>query len=510
MRSPLPLVMVCLALTHSIDAVESPSTHVFNARDYGAIGDGSLDSPAINQAIEKAELNGGGTVLIPAGTYLCGSIHLKSRINLHLDAGATIMGAPQELMAYDPAEPLEGKAFQDGGHSFFHNSLIWGENLNDVAITGNGRINGGGLLHQVELLDKIVGYNGAHLDKEPSREEVRAGNKAVSLKRCRNVLLRDITIFHGGHFGILATGCDNMTIDNVTIDTDRDGMDIDCCRNTAISNCRVNSPHDDGICLKSTYALGYPLVTENITIVNCQVSGFEEGTLLDGTMKPNLKGTGRIKFGTESSGGFRNCTISNCTFRNCRGLAIEEVDGGILEDISISNLTMVDTVKYALYITTGTRHRTPDLKTESRARNILISNMIADGGSSLCGIQITGLPGHPIEGVRLDNIRLTVNGGTPASNNPRHLKELGGGYPEVGGGPLPAYGINARHVRDLEISNFHLNFTTNDCRPAIWCEDIDGLSLDHVTPQVSLGIQGALLGPDIRGLTIQNSPTLSP
>ena len=95
------------------------------------------------------------------------------------------------------------------------------------------------------------------------------------------------------------------------------------------------------------------MLTENLTIVNCQVSGFEEGTLLDGTMKPSADGNGRIKFGTESSGGFRNCTVSNCTFRSCKGLALEEVDGGTMENITIDNLTMMDVVTYAIYIVTG-------------------------------------------------------------------------------------------------------------------------------------------------------------
>ena len=195
---------------------------------------------------------------------------------------------------------------------------------------------------------------------------MRLGNKAIALKLCRNVLIRDITIFHGGHFAILVTGCDNLTVDNVTMDTDRDGIDIDCCRNTMVSNCRINSPNDDGLCPKSTYALGELRPTENLTIVNCQVSGFEEGTLLDGTMKPSPNGNGRIKFGTESSGGFRNCTVANCTFRSCRGLALEEVDGGIMENITINNLTMMDVPDYAIYITTGKRNRTPGVTTTSR------------------------------------------------------------------------------------------------------------------------------------------------
>ncbi len=199
----------------------------------------------------------------------------------------------------------------------------------------------------------------------------RLGNKAIALKLCKHVLIRDVTIYHGGHFAVLVTGCDNLTVDNVMMDTNRDGIDIDCCRNTTVSNCRVNSPGDDAICPKSTYALGETRLTENLTIVNCQVSGFEEGTLLDGTMKTGKGGNGRIKFGTESSGGFRNCTVSNCTFRSCFGLALEEVDGGIMEDITINNLTMVDAVNYAIYITTGKRNRTPNVTTNSRMRNIL-------------------------------------------------------------------------------------------------------------------------------------------
>ena len=176
---------------------------------------------------------------------------------------------------------------------------------------------------------------------------MRLGNKAIALKLCRKVVLRDITIFHGGHFAVLVTGCDNLTVDNVTMDTDRDGIDIDCCRNTTVSNCRINSPNDDGLCPKSTYALGEWRPTENLAIVNCQVSGYAEGTLLDGTYKPGTNHFGRIKFGTESSGGFRNCTVANCTFRRCFGLALEEVDGGILEDITVANLTLLDVPDYA-------------------------------------------------------------------------------------------------------------------------------------------------------------------
>jgi polygalacturonase len=480
--------------------------NVFNVRDFGAVGDGTnLDSPTINKAIAAAAAGGGGTVLVPAGTYLSGSIHLQSNIHLLIDAGAVILGAPQKLNAYDETEPFAGKAYQDGGHTYFHNSLIWGENLTNVFITGHGMINGGGLVRAVD--DK--GWKNDGSDPSSGIKPVRIGDKAIALKLCRNIAIRDLTIFHGGWFAILATGCDNLTIDGVTIDTVRDGMDLDCCRNTIVANCRVNSPRDDGICPKSTYALGEPRVTENLTIVNCQVSGFEEGTLLDGTMKPHKGGLGRIKFGTESSGGFRNCTVANCTFRSCRGLALEEVDGGILENITVNNLAMTDVYDYAIYLTTGKRNRTPDLKTNSRMKNILISNIIVDGVDKMSGIQISGLPEQPVEGVRIENVRLMSRGGGTEKDAAIQPKELGTGYPEPSKiGTLPAYGIFARYVKDLELANIHLNFQTNDFRPALKFADVDGLEIDNVKPQVADGVKPLEFSADVKNLTIRNSPAL--
>jgi polygalacturonase len=482
----------------------------FNVRDFGAAGDGkTLDSPAINQAIEAAAKAGGGTVLVPAGIYLSGSIHLQSDIHLLIDAGATILGAPQNLNAYDETEPFLGIAYQDGGHCYFHNSLIWGENLTNVFISGNGMINGGGLTKDSGILDKMCGYD--HFDRPNTNvfAPVRLGNKSIALKLCKNVLIRDITIFHGGHFAILVTGCDNLTVDNVTMDTDRDGIDIDCCRNTVVSNCRINSPNDDGLCPKSTCALGRPVITENLTIVNCQVSGFVEGTLLDGTMKPKRGGQGRIKFGTESSGGFRNCTIANCTFRSCKGLALEEVDGGILENITINNISMMDVINYPIYITTGKRNRLPDLTNNiSRMKNILISNVIVTGIDNTSGIQINGLPDQPIEGVRLENIRLIYKGGGTRGQADKNLPELGNGYPEPRASDVtPAYGLFARHVKDLELANINFSFLKDDFRPAIECVDVNGLEIDNFKAQLADGVAASKF-ENVSGTVIRNSPML--
>jgi polygalacturonase len=486
---------------------------VFNVRDFGATGDGrTLDSPAINKAIEACATAGGGTVEIPAGKYLSGSIRLKSNVHLFLEAGSVITGAPQELNAYDPAEPVEPGGYQDGGHSFFHNSLIWGERLANVSITGPGRINGGGLAFASKLLDEWCGFSkpatGAAAIPAPGADTRRIGNKVLALRECRNVLIRDITIFHGGHFAILATGCNGMTIDNVTIDTNRDGIDLDCSLNTTVSNCRINAPGDDALCPKSSFALGRPVATENLTIVNCQVSGFQEGTLLDGTMKPGNQKNGRIKFGTESNGGFRNCVVSNCTFRNCRGLALEVVDGGVMENIVISNLVMMDGDDYAIYLTTGRRNRGPGAIAPSVMKNILITNVVATVDDLMSGIQIMGLPGNPIENVRLDNIRLSLKGGGTREDANRTPKELGTGYPEPKLlGTMPAYAVYARHVRNLELDHLAVSTGQDDFRPALSFLDVDGLDIEHFrAPEVADVPAGKF--DTVTGLSVTNSPRL--
>jgi polygalacturonase len=511
-KSRLKATFVALVAALAYAQAEDVGSHtLFNVREYGATGDGvTLDSPAINRAISAASQTGGGTVWVPAGRYLSGSIRLTNNINLHIAAGAVILGAPQEMEGYDAEEDFAGPAYQDGGHTYFHNSLIWGENLTNVFITGNGMINGGGLVTGDGIEDRVDGFNNfgkAHPSPTGPGTNTwpqHLGNKAIALKLCRNVLIRDVTIFHGGHFAILVTGCDEMTVDNVMMDTDRDGIDIDCCRNTMVSNCRVNSPNDDGLCPKSTYALGRRVITENLTIVNCQVSGFNEGTLLDGTMKPHRGGMGRIKFGTESSGGFRNVTIANCTFRGCKGLALEEVDGGILENISVNNLTMMDIYNYPIYITLGRRNRTPGA-TNGVLRNISIANVIASGVDRYSGIQITGMPGDDIEGVRLENIRLNFNGGGTTNQGATPMPELGAGYPEPF--KTPAFGLFARHVKDLELQNIRFSFVEEDHRPAMVCDDVDGLEIDDFKSQAAENVP-LVKFESVKDLVIRNSPSL--
>ena len=448
----------------------------FDVRSLGAKGDGnSIDSPAINAAIVAAANAGGGTVIFPAGIYTSYSIHLKSNVALFLEQGATILAAPTPYGGlssggYDAAEQQgDFEPYQDYGHNHWHNSLIWGENIHDFGIFGPGLIYGKGLSR---------GHNEKTL---PDTTAAGVGNKAIALKNCRNVILSDFSILQGGWFGLLATGVDNMTIDNLKIDTNRDGIDIDCCRNVRVSNCTVNSPWDDGICPKSSYALGYPRATENLTITNCYLTGnYELGSVLDGTWKPIKAtatgpwGTGRIKLGTETNGGFKNITISNCVFDQCHGFAVESVDGAIVEDITFTGITLRN-VSAPFFLRLGARLRGPKPQTVvGSMKRLVLSNIVSSGAAQLPSI-IAGVSGHPIEDLKISDVYLQQIGGAGADMAAIQVPENAEKYPEpTMFGNLPATGIFARHVRNLEATNIEIATESVDARPAFYLDDVDG------------------------------------
>jgi polygalacturonase len=483
-------------------AVAATGDAHFDIRSFGASGDGkTIDSPAINRAIAAAAAAGGGVVHIPAGTYACYSIRLASSIALLLEPGATILAAAPP--GYDAAESnAPWEAYQDFGHNHWHNSLIWGEDLHDVALLGPGRIWGRGL-SRGEWAEAGL----------PPADAPGAGDKAIALKRCRNVLLRDFSILAGGHFGILATGVDNLAIDGISIDTNRDGMDIDSCRNVYISNCSVNSPWDDGICLKSSFALGEARATENVTISGCHVTGYRLGTMLDGTFEPLAAATrqtptGRIKLGTESNGGFTNISISNCTFESCRGFALETVDGGTVEDISVTGITMRDIPNAPFFLRLGARLRGPPGITAGRLRRIIISDVVCDAPANAMPAIISGIPGHPVEDVTISNVYLVQRGGGSAERVAIDPPEEETDYPEPSRfGPLPAQALFVRHARNLEVSHLEIASKTPDARPVCWLRDVDGAAFTRFKPPPNT--QGAaFLLQDIRGFHVAASAPL--
>lgn len=479
----------------------------YDVRTFGAKGDGkTLDTRAINQAIDAAATAGGGTVVFPAGTYVSISIRLKSNITLQLDQGATLVAAEHApgKVEYDQPEPNEWDMYQDFGHSHWHNSLIWGEGLENVSIIGAGLIDGKGLTRRSPRARRVSqpgdrpvtlgGQTGARPqsplgeDDDPSVMN-GLGNKAISLKLCRNVLLRDFSILNGGHFAVLATGVDNLTIDNVKVDTNRDGFDIDSCRNVRVSNCSVNSPNDDAIVLKSSYALGSARATENVTITNCLVSGYDIGTLLDATYKRNVTEapdkdgpTGRIKLGTESNGGFKNITISNIVFDHCRGLALETVDGGLLEDVSVTNITMRDVTNSPIFMRLGRRMRGPSGTPVGQLCRVNIGNIVAYNADARYASIIAGIPDHDIEDVTLSNIRIFYRGGGTKEQVDVQPPERETNYPEPSMfGGMPAYGFFVRHARGIEFNDVTVNYLSQELRPPFFLADVTFAKFSNVT-----------------------------
>jgi polygalacturonase len=266
-------------------------------------------------------------------------------------------------------------------------------------------------------------------------------------------------------------------------------MDIDCCQNVRVSNCTVNSPWDDGICPKSSYALGYARPTRNVTITNCWVTGtYELGSVLDGTFKKfapesHAGRTGRIKCGTESNGGFINITISNCVFEGCQGYALETVDGALLEDITITNTTMRDLVSGPVFLRLGARLRGPKENTKvGTLKRILISNLECFNAPQKVSSILSGIPGYAIEDVKMSNIYIETAGGASAADAQVQPPEFENKYPEPGMfGPMPASGFFLRHVRNVELSHVEIANTTPDARPAFYLTDVERADFFAIT-----------------------------
>ena len=457
-----------------------------------------LATDAINAAIIHAHGRGGGEVVLPAGRHLSFSIRLLSGVTLRLEEGCVLEAADPAVHGgtYDAAEPNPHDLWQDFGHSHWRNSLIWGEDLEDVAILGPGRIDGAGLTREGpgsrwtrqagEFPLSMAGLSAeAMAELSPAVETMAGlGNKAIALKRAKRVRIEGLTIYRGGHFAVLATGCEELVLRDLVVDTNRDGLDIDACRNVLVSGCRVNTPNDDAIVLKSSLALGELIPTENVTIEHCEVSGFDLGTMLDGTfgrtqlVSPDQdRVTGRIKLGTESNGGFKDVTIRDCRFVRSRGLALEVVDGGTMENIVCERLHLHEVTTAPIFLRVGDRRRGPEGTPLGAMRNIVLRDIEAFDVLPDYAATIAGLPDSPIQDVTLSNIRLSYRGGGPADWAERRPGDLPQAYPEPSMfGPSPVHGLWARHVDGLRIESLTIETETPDARPERLFENVREVS----------------------------------
>lgn len=457
-----------------------------NVQDFGAKGDGiAIDSPAINSAIEEAALTG-GTVLIPAGTYNCYSIRLKSNITLEFEDGAVIKAAQYtDSLGFDDAEPNPYAEYQDFGHNHFHNSLIWGEDLENVTLCGKGFIDGS--LMSNGLTDRRES-TGIDLD---FRLKKGVANKALSLKECRNIVVRDLTLYRCGHFCILATGVEGLVLENLIADSQRDGFDIDCCVDVTVKGCCVNTPWDDAIVLKSSYTLGRYIDCDNISISDCDVSGYEVGTMLDGTRKvpdtsrrknPNIRCCGRIKLGTESSGGFRNVDVSNCRLNLSGGLHVETTDGGDVENISFRDITIDRCEDAPVFVMIGSRLRSPEGREVGSIRNVSFKNIVSTNAKPDYGVVVTGYRTNKVENVSFENVLFQSRGGLSSCDAVGSVIEMEKEYPDPKTfGVMPSKGMYLRHVNGVRLSGVKFEYLSEDGRPEILTEDVENMEKEQKT-----------------------------
>jgi polygalacturonase len=455
----------------------------FIVKNFGAVGNGStLDTKAIQTAVDTCSEHGGGTVIVPPGTYLTGPLRLKSHVELHLLSGATILGSPHLADYLDgqtlPPSRKSKQPIPRGANPPQPLCVIGADDVEDIAITGNGTINGNG---------GSPDYDRG--DNDPFRPFI------IVFRNCRDVRVSDVTLRDSGMWVQFYRRCRRVRISGVRVyshtNLNNDGLDIDSS-DVNVSDCVIDSD-DDGICLKSHDAEP----CQNVTISNCVVAS----------------NCNAIKFGTASTGGFLNVAIQNCVVRpasehrqrtwkdTISGLSLETVDGGVMDGISISNIAMTG-VQTPIFIRLGARAHPG----HQALRNVVISNITARSDSPISN-SITGIPEAPVENIKLSHIIFNCPGGGDAKMAGRTVPENVRGYPEnrMFGPSLPAYGLYVRHVRTLSLDDIQFHLLNPDSRPALVFVDVRQLRLNNIDMDPSSDGGAAITFNQTEGLFIQGT-----
>lgn len=441
---------------------------MFNVLDYGAVSGGKiLCREAFQKAVDACYAAGGGRVYVPSGTYLLGTVFLRDNVHIYLESGSLILGSTDLENDFAADEHIPYPVYQDVSHTFFHHSLFVAENAKHISVTGAGRID----MQSKYESDDFTPVRGIGVCPKGSFR----GAKVIAFKECTDVILKDFSLYNATDLAIYLAGCEDIRVSGLLIDTHIDGINIDCCKNTVVSDCIIRSG-DDAIVPKSSYVLGRKQFTENLVITNCIVSSE----------------CNAIKLGTESNGGFKNVTVSNCVICDTRsaGLSVEAVDGGDIDGVTFTNITSKN-VGCPFFIIIGDRARGPEGTGIGSIKNVSISHLIHTGPYSELprkrgpyfrhletlpfnhqGGMVVGLPDHPVENVRLNDIYLQVNGGELSV--PDEVPERPKGYPDADiFGTLNSYGFFIRHGKNIKAVDIKAEVINPDVRPEITVDDVE-------------------------------------
>ena len=450
------------AQARSVGPESAVGAPAFDVMAFGAKADGTtLNTQAFQAAIDACTAAGGGYVFFPPGRFMTGGLVLKSRVTLWTSPGTTILGSPR-LEDY----PVHRPKLASRTRQYVQHALLYGEDLEFVGIQGPGVLDGQGAEFRRQ-------FGGAYL-KRPF---------LVRLVNCRDVRVEGVTLSQSAMWAMQLLACERARIEGVRVwahaAVNNDGFDLDACRDVVINNCLVDSD-DDALVLKST--LHRPC--RNIAVTNCILASH----------------CNAFKMGTEALGGFENITVSNCVLqsppaseringlqRGISAVALEMVDGGRLERVTLTNL-VIQGYEAALFLRLGDRGNRLE-EAEPRPgvgsyRGVSLSHVVGeDIGRTGCAV--AGLPGHPLENISLEDISLRFEGGgTPEQAARLDVPENEAGYPAVTMfGVLPAYGFYVRHVKNLRLRNLDLGFGGAEARPPLVLQDVEGLEIAGLTAQ---------------------------
>jgi len=485
------LVSFASTLVLAGSASRPPAWH--DVREFGAVGDGvTVNTAAIQKAIDQCSADGGGVVLFAGGEFVTGTICFKDNVILRVEAGAALLGSTNIA---DYATDTHKNMYKNEPH--MDRCLIFGRGVSGIGIEGNGIIDGRGGVGR-------LGDPG-HRTFFPNRDDPKRNRPMLlRLVDCSRIRVRDITLRNPAAWTSAWLYCKDIAVEGITISSrvcgNGDGLDFDGCENVRVSNCAFDTS-DDSICLQASRK---DRPCRNTTINNCVFVSKWAG----------------IRIGLLSIGDFEDVTVSNCIFRDIEdsGLKIQMCEGGVMRNMIFSHLVMQN-VPRPVFMTFCQQRALVDSPEGVFPPMNAMRGFIFDGlqiDNSACdpnsAFIFTGMPGHPIEDVRLSNIQFTTGGGADAAAAARRsLNELTpevleGWWPEYKrlGGTVLAHGIYARHVEGLTLNNVVIKTTAPDSRPAVVCDDVRGLDLNGVSMQGNAEAESLIRLQNVRAADVRN------